>query len=72
MLTGCGLQSNCILVMTTFDGNGVVTTQTVIQGFRNKAKCQFAGEQWRNAMGTIRPLGNFDRNPFEFACLEPK
>jgi hypothetical protein len=69
MLAGCGAQPNYILVMTTFDVNGptgtlAVGTQTVIQGFRSKEKCQFAGDQWRNSPGT--PDGS------KFVCLEPK
>jgi hypothetical protein len=63
MLAGCDLHPNFILVMTTIDLNGNATTQTVIQGFRSKEKCQFAGDQWHNTLGDIRG---------KFTCLEPK
>jgi hypothetical protein len=63
MLAGCDLQPNFILVMTTFDVNGSATGQTVIERFRSKEKCQFAGDQWRNSLGDIRG---------KFICLEPK
>ena len=67
MLGGCGAQPNYILVMTTFGLNAntvVVGTQTVIQGFPSKEKCEFAGDQWRNSPGM--PDGS------KFVCLEPK
>jgi hypothetical protein len=62
MTAGCGLQPNFILVMTTFDANGVANTQTVIQGFQGKEKCQSAGDQWHKSLGDIRG---------QFTCLEP-
>ena len=64
MLAGCGLQPNYILVMTTFGEHGYISTQTVIQEFRSKEKCQFAGDQWRNS-----PWMN---DSSKFVCLEPK
>jgi hypothetical protein len=67
MLGGCGLQPNYILVMTTFvvNANSVaVGTQTVIEGFRSKEKCEFAGDQWRNSPGMP--------DSSKFVCLEPK
>ena len=64
MLSGCNLQPNYILVMTTFELNGGATGQAVIEGFRSKEKCQFAGDQWRNSLPNAG-VGNF-------ACLEPK
>jgi hypothetical protein len=64
MLGGCGLQRNYILVMTTFSEHGYISIQTVIQEFRSKEKCQFAGDQWRSS-----PWMN---DSSEFACLEPK
>lgn len=71
-MMGCNLQPNFILVMTTFDGSGIATTQSVIQGFRSKEKCEFAGHQWHNAMPwNVKMPGNSDRDPFVFSCLEP-
>lgn len=63
LLAGCDLQPNVILVMTTFDANGVATTQTAIEGFRSKEKCQSAGDQWHKSLGDIRG---------RFTCLDPK
>jgi hypothetical protein len=64
LFAGCGPQPNYILVMTTFDLNGSATGQTVIEGFRSKEKCQFAGDQWRNSLANTG-VG-------KFTCLEPK
>jgi hypothetical protein len=64
MLAGCDLQPNYILVMTTLDVHATPSTQTVIQGFRSKEKCQFAGDQWRNSPGM--------NDSSKFVCLEPK
>lgn len=73
MLAACGAQQNFILVMTTLDGNGVATTQTVIQGFRSKEQCKFAGDQWHNSMPwNVKMGGNFTKDPFVYICLEPK
>jgi hypothetical protein len=52
------------LVMTTFELNGGATGTTVIEGFRSKEKCQFAGDQWRNSLPNTS-MGTF-------TCLEPK
>lgn len=64
ILAGCGAQPNYILVMTTFDINNVPNTQTVIQGFRSKEKCEFAGDQWYKSLG--------EPNTSKFVCLEPR
>jgi len=64
LFAGCGPQPNYILVMTTFDLNGSATGQTVIEGFRSKEKCQFAGDQWRNSLANT--------GVSKFTCLEPK
>jgi len=71
VLAGCTQQDpggNFILVMTTFNGGGVVTTQTVIPGFRSKEKCNFAGDQWHNSLPwNIRMPGNSDKDPLHMS-----
>jgi hypothetical protein len=62
--TGCDLQPSYALVMTTYDERTFVSTQTVIQGFRSKEKCQFAGDQWRHSEVNLINTGRF-------VCLEP-
>jgi hypothetical protein len=64
MLGGCSPQPNYILAMTTFEINGSATGVTVIEGFRSKEKCQYAGDQWRNSLANTG-VG-------QFICLEPK
>ena len=64
ILAGCDIQPNYVLVMTTYDEHGFVSTQTLIQGFRSKEKCQFAGDQWRKSEVN-------DNNTGKFVCLAP-
>jgi hypothetical protein len=67
ILAGCSSPPpNYVLVMTAFGENNFVTSQTVIEGFQSKTKCEFAGTQWHNYMQQKGALGT------GFTCLEPK